>query len=67
MAEKKLEAVTEKRSILYEIARVLANILFHTLMPVRFHHKERLRQDPPYVVIGNHRHALETANSSGTC
>ena len=59
MAEKKLEAVTEKRGILYEIARVLANILFHTLMPVRFHHKERLLQDPPYVVIGNHRHALD--------
>ncbi|MBQ6288018.1 MAG: 1-acyl-sn-glycerol-3-phosphate acyltransferase [Clostridia bacterium] len=59
MAEKKLEAVTEKRGILYEIARVLAKILFHTLMPVRFHHKERLLQDPPYVVIGNHRHALD--------
>ena len=59
MAEKKLEAVTKKRGILYEVARVLANILFHTLMPVRFHHKERLLQDPPYVVIGNHRHALD--------
>ena len=59
MAEKKPEAVTEKRGILYEIARVLAKILFHTLMPVRFHHKERLLQDPPYVVIGNHRHALD--------
>ncbi|QUC67435.1 lysophospholipid acyltransferase family protein [Aristaeella hokkaidonensis] len=59
MAEKKLEAVTEKRGILYEVARVLAKILFHTLMPVRFHHKERLLQDPPYVVIGNHRHALD--------
>ena len=59
MTEKKLEAVTEKRGILYEVARVLANILFHTLMPVRFHHKERLLQDPPYVVIGNHRHALD--------
>ncbi len=59
MAEKKMEAVTEKRGILYEIARVLAKILFHTLMPVRFHHKERLLQDPPYVVIGNHRHALD--------
>ena len=59
MAEKKLEPVTEKRGILYEIARVLAQILFHTLMPVRFHHKERLRQDPPFVVIANHRHALD--------
>jgi 1-acyl-sn-glycerol-3-phosphate acyltransferase len=38
---------------------VLAKIVFHTLMPVRFHHKERLLQDPPYVVIANHRHALD--------
>ena len=59
MAEKKLEPVTEKRGIIYEIARVLAHIVFHTLMPVRFHHKERLRQDPPFVVIANHRHALD--------
>ena len=59
VAEKKLEPVTEKRGILYEIARVLAQILFHTLMPVRFHHKERLRQDPPFVLIANHRHALD--------
>ena len=59
MAEKKLEAVTEKRGILYEITRVLAKVLFHTLMPVRFHHKERLLQDPPFVLIANHRHALD--------
>lgn len=60
MAEKKkLEAVTEKRGILYEVTRGLAHIVFHTLMPVRFHHKERLLQEPPYVVIANHRHALD--------
>ena len=59
MAEKKLEPVTEKRGILYEIARVLACILFHTIMPIRFHHKERLQQEPPFVLIANHRHALD--------
>ena len=59
MAEKKLEAVTEKRGILYEITRVLANIVFHTIMPVRFHNKERLLQEPPFVLIANHRHALD--------
>ncbi len=60
MAEKqKPEAVTEKKGILYEIARVLANILFHTVMPVRFHNKERLLQEPPFVLIANHRHALD--------
>ena len=59
MAEKKIEAVTEKRGFLYEVTRVLAKILFHTLMPVKFHHRERLLQDPPYVLIANHRHALD--------
>ncbi len=59
MAEKKLEPVTEKRGILYEITRVLAHIVFHTLMPVKFHNRERLLQDPPFVLIANHRHALD--------
>ena len=46
MAErKKPEAVTEKRGILYEVARVLAIILFHTIMPVKFHNRERLLQE----------------------
>ena len=59
MADKKPEAVTEKRGILYEITRVLAIILFHTVMPVKFHHRERLLQEPPFVLIANHRHALD--------
>ena len=57
--KKKIEAVTDKRGFLYEVTRVLANILFHTLMPVRFHNRERLQQDPPFVLIANHRHALD--------
>ena len=60
MAErKKPEAVTEKRGFLYEVARVLAIILFHTVMPVKFHNRERLLQDPPFILIANHRHALD--------
>ena len=59
MADRKTEAVTEKRSFLYEVARVLANILFHTVMPVRFHNRERLLEEPPFVLIANHRHALD--------
>jgi len=59
MAEKKLEAVTEKRGILYEVLRIPVNIIFHTVMPVRFHHRERLQQQPPYVMIANHNHALD--------
>lgn len=59
MAEKKLEPVTEKRTITYEVLRVLANIIFHTIMPVRFHHKERLERERPYIMIANHNHALD--------
>ncbi len=56
---KKIEAVSEKRSILYEIARVLANIIFHTVMPVKFHNKERLQAEPPFLLIANHKHAMD--------
>ena len=59
MAEKKLEPVTEKRTITYEVVRVLANFIFHTIMPVRFHHKERLERERPYIMIANHNHALD--------
>ena len=56
---KKLEAVSDRRGILYEILRGLAHIVFHTVMPVRFHHKERLLQEAPFILIANHRHALD--------
>ena len=59
MAENKTEAVTEKRSALYEALRVVARIIFHTVMPVRIHHQERLEQTPPYIMIANHNHALD--------
>ena len=60
MAEKKkVEAVREQKSILYEIARVLAFVLFHTLMPLKCYHRERLDEEAPYVLIGNHQHALD--------
>ena len=57
--KKKPEAVSEKKSILYEILRVLAFIVFHTVMPVKCYHRERLDAEAPYVLIANHRHALD--------
>ncbi len=60
MAEKKkAEAITDKKGILYEVVRVLAIIVFHTLMPVCFHHRERLDREAPFVLIANHQHALD--------
>ena len=59
-AEKKeLQAVREERSILYEIIRWTAQVVFHTLMPIRIHNREKLRQEPPFVLIANHQHALD--------
>ena len=59
MAEKKLEPVSEKRTVIYEVVRVLAQIVFHTIMPVRFHHRERLDRERPFIMIANHNHALD--------
>ena len=55
-----VEAVTEKDTAIYGIARVFAFILFHTLMPVKYHGAEKLKnREPPFVLISNHLHALD--------
>ena len=62
MAEKAAkipEPVSDKRSVIYEIVRFLAKIVFGVLMPVKCHHKERLLAEAPYVLIANHQHALD--------
>ena len=41
-------------SLLYAFVVFLASVLFHTLFPVRFHHRERAKLKAPYIVIGNH-------------
>ena len=56
---KKPEPVSGRRSVVYEIARILALIVFHTVMPVKCHNRERLDAEAPYVLIANHRHALD--------
>ena len=59
MAKTPLDPVTEKPSIIYEIARVLAAVLFNTFLPARCVHREKLDAEAPYVVVANHRHALD--------
>ncbi len=54
------EAVQEKDNLFYEFVRVIANILFRTAMPVRVHGGKELNgNEPPYVIIANHQHALD--------
>ena len=46
MAEK-LEAVSERKSLVYELLRFLAKIVFHTVMPVTCHDREKLDAEAP--------------------
>ena len=59
MGKKTVEPVREERSILYEMVRVLAKVVFRALLPVKCHHRERLDAEAPYVLIANHQHALD--------
>ena len=54
------EETLEKRVLLYEVGRMVAGFMFHTLLPVRYHGLEKLRdREAPYVLIANHVHALD--------
>ena len=53
------DPVREKKSILYSVAKGLSYIVFSVFLPVKFHHVERLKAEPPFVLISNHIHALD--------
>lgn len=39
----------------YSVGRGVANVLFHTLFPVQYHHTERLSLKAPYIMVANHK------------
>ncbi len=43
-----------KRSFLYFLARILAFIVFHTICPVKYYHKDRTNIRAPFIIISNH-------------
>ena len=54
------EAVTEKKTVLYAVARGFGWLLTKALMPVKYHGEEKLRdREGPFVLISNHQHALD--------
>ena len=54
------EAVTEKDTGVYRLARIFTWVLVHLIMPVKYHGVEKLKtREAPYVLISNHRHALD--------
>ena len=44
----------EKRTVLYTVARCLVGVLFRTLGPVRYYHKERAQLKAPFILVSNH-------------
>ena len=48
-----------RRSFWYEVARVLATVALNTVLPVRYHHAERLAGKMPMIVIGNNQSWLD--------
>jgi len=59
MAKQAVDPLREKRSIFYEIVRGAASLTFRTVMPVTCHGREKLDAEAPFVLIANHRHALD--------
>jgi len=51
----------QRKSKMYAFLVFLASIVFHTIMPVRYVHKEYAKLDTPYILIGNHISMLDPA------
>ena len=59
MPKQEVDPLREKKSIMYEMIRVISSVVFNTVMPVICHDREKLDADAPYVLIANHLHALD--------
>jgi 1-acyl-sn-glycerol-3-phosphate acyltransferase len=49
----------QRKSLLYSFIIFLASIVFHTILPIQYHHLERTKLDAPYILIGNHISMLD--------
>ncbi|HPF87977.1 MAG TPA: lysophospholipid acyltransferase family protein [Candidatus Limiplasma sp.] len=49
----------QRKSHWYSFVVVLATIVFHTIMPVKYCHREYTKLDAPYILIGNHTSMLD--------
>lgn len=55
----KPKADRKKRTFMYRLAWILAQVLFHTVYPVIYHDRERLDVKGPCILIGNHLSGLD--------
>lgn len=49
----------EKKNPLYRFVCALARFLFRTILPVRYHHLERVQLDAPYILLANHSSMMD--------
>ena len=55
------DPVNEKNSALYGFLHFVCAVAFRTVVPVRYHRAEKALMEPPFMMIGNHRSALDPA------
>ncbi len=55
------DAVRMTKTWLYRCVSGITWLVFHTFCPVRYHNLERLKDQPPYIMISNHVCALDPA------
>lgn len=56
MSEQNTQIIKAERTPLYTVARGIFNVLFRTVVPIKYHNAERLQNlTPPYILIGNHK------------
>ncbi|MBR6185519.1 MAG: 1-acyl-sn-glycerol-3-phosphate acyltransferase [Clostridia bacterium] len=53
------ETPKKERTFVYSLARVLVAIGSHTIFPIRYHNRENMGLDAPYIAISNHQSALD--------
>ena len=49
----------KERTFWYTVARVAAGLLTHTVFPVKYHNTEEFDLDAPYILMSNHKSALD--------
>ena len=52
-------APQKERTFVYTLARIVAFLGTHTIFPVRYHNRENMDLDAPYIAISNHQSAMD--------
>lgn len=59
MSNKTVPAPEKERTFVYSLARIVACIGVHTILPVKYYHKENFGLSAPYIAMSNHQSALD--------